>query len=282
MERLTLEERQEVQERYPETYFPDPVLEPIWFGKRPDTRIEGKKAVIDQKTNEVFGICSDIYQIVHYEDLVKMTELTVEQMPEFGNIKITPKVFNGGSKLDIIAKFTDVEYEIKKGDFINPSIHIRSSYDLGWKLTSLFGAFRIVCSNGMTVGNVFSKFARRHVVSLDPSLLRDNILEGMGHYSEQVGLWKDWAETKINALVYKNIWDALPFSDKEKEKIENLPETESKMVLSDKKWRDEASLWDVHSIISQFVTHEIKSELRKAELGPIVANIFESVGKECL
>jgi hypothetical protein len=275
MERLNVKEREEVQERYPEVKFPDPVLEPLWFGKRPTTRIDGKKAIIDQTTENVFGICSDLYQVIHYEDILKMVETTVKNLPEFGNISIFPRLVNEGSKMVIKAKFEDVHYEIKKGDVINPEIMIRTSYDLMWKLSAVFGAFRLICSNGMTIGKVFSKFAKRHIVSLDPSSLTESIQGGMGAYSEQVGLWQKWAELKLNKDVYDSLWEALPFSPTEKEKIEKLPETSTNLKLEDKMFRNEATLWDLHSIVTQYATHNIASEVRKADVEPLIARAFD-------
>ncbi len=275
MEKLNVQEREEIRGRYQDIQFPDPVLEPLWYGKRPTTRIDGKKVIVDQATETVFGICSDLYQVIHYEDIVKMVENTVAKLPEFGKISVTPKIIGDGGKMAIKAKFEDVHYEIKKGDVVNPQIMIRTSYDLMWKLSGTFGAFRLICSNGMTVGKVFSKFAKRHIMSLDPILLTESIQKGMGAYSEQVGLWKQWAETKLNAIVYDSLWEALPFSPTEKEKIEKLPEASTNLKLEDKKYREQATLWDMHSVITQFVTHEIKSEVRRADVEPLVARAFD-------
>lgn len=275
MERLSVNERKEVRDVYSYLQFPDPVLEPIWYGKRPTTRIDGSKAIVDQNTETVFGICSDLYQVIHYEDIVRMVEKTVTELPEFGKITVTPKMIKDGAKMSIIAKFEDVQYEIRKGDAVNPQITIRTSYDLGWKLSGMFGAFRLVCSNGMTVGKIFSRFAKRHITSLDPQILTDSIKAGMVSYSEQTDLWKKWAKKKIDAITYDAIWEALPFSPGEKEKIEKLPEVSTQKALADLKWREQATLWDFHSVVTQFATHEIKSEVRQAEIEPLIARAFD-------
>lgn len=277
METLTMEQRKEVQERYPNLKFPDPVLEPMWWGKRPTTRIDGKKAIVDQSADNVFGICSDLYQIIPYEDIISMVETTVKNLPEFGKIEINPVIIHNGEKMLIKAKFVETEYEIKKGDIVNPQIVIRSSYDLGWKLVAAFGAFRLVCSNGMTVGKVFSKFARRHTVSLDPELLIKSIQEGMIGYSEQTGLWKEWANKKLTNDMYDVLWEALPFSDGEKEKIELLSEAATGLVFGDPISRKAATMWDFNSVLTQYITHEVKSEVRKIELEASVANAFERI-----
>src|SRR3972149_10370041 len=143
MESLTQEQRMEVRTRYATLEFPDPVLEPVWFRKRPEFRIDGKKAIVDQNTNTVVGICSDQYRVVHYEDIIKMVEDSVAKLPEFGTITVEPNIIADGGKMSIKALMGDTKYEIKKDDFVNPQITIRTSYDLGWKYISMFGAFRI-------------------------------------------------------------------------------------------------------------------------------------------
>ena len=275
MERLTDTERKEIQAKYPNLEFPDPVTEPIWYGKRPTTRIDGSKAIVDQKTDSVFGICSDLYQVIHYEDIVRMVEKTVANLPEFGKIEVVPTIIQEGRKMKIKATMTEVEYEIRKGDVVNPMITIRTSYDLGWKLSGIFGALRLICTNGATVGKTFSRFAKRHLTSLDPSDLTKSIQGGMGIYSEQVGLWKEWAQMKLDTATYDAVWEALPFSENEKEKIEKLSEVSTKHTLADKEWRKEATLWDFHSVVTQFATHEIKSEVRRADVEPMIAKAFD-------
>lgn len=277
MEALTVEQRKEIQERYSNLKFPDPVLEPIWYGKRPTNRVNGKKAIVDQSEDNVFGICSDLYQIIHYEDIIKMVETTVKNLPEFGEIEILPQMIGNGEKMLIKAKFIGTEYEIKKGDVVNPQIAIRTSYDLGWKLVAMFGAFRLVCSNGMTVGKIFSKFAKRHMVSLEPASLTKSIQEGMINYSEQTGLWQKWANKKLTSEMYDTLWEALPFTPGEKEKIEALPEVATGLIFNDPIARKASSIWDFHSVLTQYITHEVKSEVRKTELESLVAKTFDTI-----
>lgn len=277
MEALNTEQREEVQNRYPELTFPDPIKEPLWFGKRPEFRVEGKRAIVDQKTNNVFGICSDQYQIIHYQDIIKMVETTVHNLPEFGKIDVVPTLIAEGGKMKIMATMNDTSYEIKKGDVVHPTITIRTSYDLGWKLLAKFGAFRLVCSNGMIAEKVFSKFAKRHILSLDPEMLTKSIQDGMSVYSDQVGLWKEWAEKKLFADTYDAMWEALPFSEGEKEKIEKLPEVSSKLLLPDAIKSGEATVWDFHSVVTQWTTHNIASETRKADIESQITRVFETI-----
>ena len=277
MKVLNDKERAEIRKRYPNIYFPDPSLEPIWYGRRPEKQVEGKFAIVDQNKENVFGICSEYYRIIPYEDIVSLPETVFDNIKgKHGNATVTLNTLNNGGKLKILARLLDVPFEIKKGDIVNPTISIRTSYDLGWKMTCEFGAFRLVCSNGMKVGKVFGKYAKRHLISIEPEKITETILNGMELYNQQTDAWKKWAKTKVPEVAYNTIWQALPFSENEKAKVEKLAETGTQKTLEDKKWRDQISLWDFHSVISQYVTHEVNSDIRRVDLEETVAKVFDN------
>ncbi len=283
MEPLTATERKELREKYANVKFPDPVLEPVWWGRRPEFKIEGRKAIVDQNSNTVYGVCSDQYQLIHYEDIIRMVEKTVDALPEFGKIALHPIIIGEGEKIKITALMEEKPFEIRKkgdmkvGDLIHPTVTVKSSYDLGWKLIANFGAMRLACTNGMMVGTTLKRFANRHIVSLDPESMVKSIQKGMALYSDQVGLWKKWAETKLNAATYEAVWEALPFSENEKEKIEKLPESATNLTLEEAKKKFDFTLWDFHNVVTQFATHEIKSEMRRHEIEPQIVRAFEAV-----
>ncbi len=266
-----------VRERYEDLVFPDISLEPVWYGKRPDTKVDGAFAIVDQNEGTFFNFCSDQYQVVPYEDVISLIEEVTSDLPEFGKPTIVPHIFADGGKMKVKATFQDIEYEIKKGDIVNPKIEVYTSYDLGWKLRSLFGAYRLVCTNGLTVGKLFSKFAKRHMLSLNPEDMKLSIQGGMGIFSEQIGLWKKWAELQIVEELYDGIWKELPMSDGEKVKIEKLPEAGTQLLLPNALEQNQLTAWGFYSVVTQFVTHEIKSDIRREEIGPRVTQAFEKV-----
>lgn len=274
---MELKEREEIQARYPNVKFPDPVMEPVWAGKRPTERLDGRFAVMDQNTNIFYAFATDQYQIIHYEEILKLVETAVKEMPEFGPPEIKPTMLAEGGKMRIATTFTDVKYEIRKDDFVNPKVEVFTSYDLGWKYRMRFGAYRIICSNGAMVGKIFNSFAKRHLVSLNPKELSDNISVGMTKYSDQVGLWKKWAQKIIGKEQYDESWKTLPFSTAEREKIEKLPETQTRLLLPDALSKNELTLWDFFNVTTQFASHEVGSELRKIDLEEDITRAMETL-----
>ena len=268
-------ERAEVRSRYADVYFPEPVLEPVWYGRREHTRIDGRKAIIDQKSENVFGICSDQYKIVPFEDVVSLVEKTVTQITSFGEIKVKPTTYADGARLRVSIGFPDKKISIVKGDNIVPKIEIFSSLDLSTLLKGLFGAFQLKCSNGMGVWKTFQKYSKKHLQNLHIGELAHSINEGLSLFGTQAQLWKEWGNTKITQGMYDELWTSLPFSPAEKEKIEALPEIGTRLLIPVALKSNDLDLWSLNSVLTQFATHEVASELRRIDLEPKIARAME-------
>jgi hypothetical protein len=286
---LTPLERAEVRERYPKVYFPDPILTPVWFGRREHQRIPGKKAIFDQtgfRTLEnleqpaIFGICSDQYKIVHYEDIVHMSEQSIGKLTDYGTIQICPHTYLEGARMRITVKFPDMKSEIRKVDSIFPKVDIFTSYDLSTKLKGQFGAYQLKCSNGVGVWKTFRQFAKKHLQNLFLNALGVNISEGLLIFGDQVNTWKSWAEKQISKDFYETIWEELPFSTAERVKIEALPEIGTGLLLSEAVKTNGLNLWSLNSVLTQWNTHNVTSEVRRIALEPVIAQVMGKLSEK--
>lgn len=269
-----------VRERFPNINFPNPAREPVWWGRRGRDRIDGRSAIVDSTSdpdNPIFyTVVSDLYGLRQHEEVVYKVLEVCDDLPEFGKPSISirlPLIANGG-KMRMEAVFKDVDYTIRNGDTIHPKISVFNSIDLGWKLKGMFGAFQLVCSNGMIIGEKWAEFAKRHMESLMISELVESVRAGMILFSEQTETWKKWAETQINHDGYARIWEELPFGEKQKEAIEELPQAGTQLLLPAALNDNALTLWDFTTVVTQFLTHELESDLRRADLEPKVARTF--------
>lgn len=268
--------RAEISERYNMT-FPDVVLEPLWWGRRPVNKAEGRFAIVDQNNDTVFNVCTEIYQPVYHELVIKNVEEAAALVPEYGKPEIKISLLADGGKMKVNVMFPEVDVEIKKGDILHPNADVKTSYDLGWKYAMEFGAYRLVCSNGLKVGEVFDSFKKRHLTSLDPNILSESLKSAMPRFSEQKNIWSRWAEEKILPDTYADMWEALEFSAPEKEKIEAMKLDGSGIYLPEALKSGELTRWEFYNAATQYTTHNISSELRKIELGPKITKVFERV-----
>jgi hypothetical protein len=273
---------EEIHHSYPKVPFPDVSLEPVFYGRRGRTIAEGKYAIIDQSKPEgqqLFGIASDQYTLVFHEEVVHKVHEVLNELPEYGAPDIDIRLPNNGGKLKMVCTFTDVEHTITNGnnpDKLNPKIEVFNSYDLGWKFRCLFGAYRLVCSNGLVIGDVFGQYSNRHVRTLSTTAFKEAIELGMVNYSEQIGLWRKWAEMQINQTQYDEVWEGLPLSENQQKEIEELPEARTKTLLLEDLRKNDLTLWQFQNVVTQYVTHEIPSEVRRTNLEPQIARVFEN------
>ncbi len=119
-------------------------------------------------------------------------------------------------------------------------------------------------------------FAKRHLQSLRIKKLGESISEGMDIFLDQTQQWAKWSKTQITKDIYDHLWEDLPFSQTEKGKIESLPEMGSRLLLPDALQRETLDMWMMNSVLTQYTTHEVKSELRKLELEPKIAQVMEN------
>ena len=280
---LSPAERKDVRDRYPKTYFPSPALEPIFWGRRDHKRISDKFAVVDQtsvgrilgETETIFGICSNQYKIVPFEDVVHMVENSVGKLTDYGKVQICPHTYLNGARINIGIKFPELKKEIKKVDSIIPKVEVFSSYDLSTKLMGRFGAFQLKCTNGMGIWKSFKSFAKRHLQNLFLNELGNNISEGMALFRDQVDSWRKWTELKLDQKLYDTVWDELPFSAAERIKIEALPEIGTNLQLGQAIKGNSLDLWSLNSVLTQWATHGVKSELRRIDLEPAIARAMD-------
>lgn len=271
------ERRADVRNRYPQVDFPDPVLDALWVGKRKLTRITDQKALVNQNDGRVMAIVSDRYKIIPYEDTLTMVEEVTKEVTNYGAIQLCPRVFANGGKFAVTMKFPESQHIIREGDGIVPKLEIFNSLDLGMKLLGRFGAFRLRCTNGMGTWEQFKQFARRHLQKLFLEDLKMSILEGMSLFGIQVEAWKKWAEIEMTQPVYDGAWEMLPFSAPEKEKIEVLKGIGDSLTLPDALKQKALTLWDMNNVLTQFASHEVKSDVRRIELEPTIARTMEQL-----
>ena len=266
--------KEDVRERYPNVSFPSPALEPVWYGRRNLKRIPGERAIVDQNNGRVMNLCSDQYKLVHYEEIIKMVEDTISHIDSYGKIVLCPHIMHDGGKMRLTMKFPEAQHLVK-AEAILPKIDVLTSYDLSYKLMGKFGAFILRCTNGMGVWKNFRQFARKHLLSLNILELEQTIVEGLGIFGIQVDNWSKWSDKVIDLDTYNGIWETLPFSAKEREKIEILPEISTNLKIEDALKQKELTVWDLNSILTQWVSHEIRSDVRRIDLEPIVAQAME-------
>jgi len=255
------------------TEFPAVREDVVSWGRRTRTHCPNYKAIVNPETGDTYSIVSPGYQLVKHEDAIETVIQAIDKSPEFGKYDVQTDIFSDGGKMNTKITFPDIVYDIGKGDPINPTINIKNSYDTGWQYEVRFGAFRLVCSNGLVIGKQFAFYVKKHTQSLNQEVVQQILCKGMEEYSEQTEIWKKWADRVTTSSEYEYTMKELNLTKNEQEVIHQEVEVSSNLMLDDMKTKS-LSYWMFYNIICQYITHNVQSQIRKVNLETKARKIF--------
>ena len=127
----------------------------------------GYKFIVREDTGEILSCMTDNYRLVKNETIIKAAEPIINKYK--GKIKEV-RVFGNGHSTHMSWHFPNHLVKIGKNDEMTPEIVIGNSYNGTVGVNIIAGAFRLICSNGLVIGIVASKYKNKHIqsnVSLD-------------------------------------------------------------------------------------------------------------------
>jgi hypothetical protein len=249
---------------------------------RPGSRIDGYKAIVDPDRDLVFGVVSADYILTPHEQMLETIQKVVKDMPEFGAPTETINLYDNGAKMRATYVFKEVEATIKgrrwgmpsgKPDKLRPQIEVFNSYDSGWSRRIFFGAYRLICKNGLTIGEKVFAYRTRHDTIFDETSVKETLMMAMNGFSEQQRIWEQWVDRLTMPNEYERVMMALPLANKDIEAIGEQVEVSSGARLSDIKVKT-LSVWLFFNILCQYITHEMKSHLKRAAVESAMRRSF--------
>lgn len=222
-----------------------------------------KVCLFNHDRSRIFDVVSPRYQVIPHVDAIR---LIVEALTQyFGNAPhYDVRAFGGGARL--VAKFKLPIKPIKLGrhDVNELMITMRNSYDRGWTFLAVLGAYRLVCSNGMMIGESFGSLNVRHVISsegqdaqilpqLDYMIQRAPLLKDM---------WQEWADTRLT------------FDEAGELLTGHFPDKYIVPVLEESRFP--RTKWDLYNDLTRFSTHDTKSVNRRMEFDEKISKLFYS------
>jgi hypothetical protein len=257
--------KEEIRERFPKTKWVDVAQEPLWFGRSEMTRIPGKAIVGYDKDGEshYYATASEDYFVLPNEVAVWMALEEAKNYPEYGKPVAVMDHVDG--KMFAHLEFPEFEHkELVKGDPLALRVDIYNSYDLSRAFEIGMSMLRLVCTNGMKAwlpeGNIAKK---RHYGIMAPWNQIKTLGDKLDTMSIQFDLWKSWTEKQIGAKEVDAVFGKLLFSEKQVKTIRELAETGTETSIDKKLEENKLTVWDLNNSMTQFVSHEIESEIVK-------------------
>jgi len=242
--------------------------------------VKGYKALKNAKTDEVFSVVTDRYNLIPYEASLSLTEDALRQHPEFGTPEREIHLLGDphGSKVRIHYTFPEIPFDIGSGDIVHPTLDIHSSYDTGWSWWMTGGAYRLVCSNGMYVGRKVCFYKHKHTHGLTFEVISRRLHGALERFSNEFGIWKGWADRILQPSEYEHVMKGMTASGgmgkKAVEALEDEVEAGSGIRINDPRCRT-MTMWLFFNVLTQYITHRVKSAQRQADLQLRVRDSFE-------
>jgi len=256
--------------------FPNVTERPVFQGMRNHTMVDGHKALVDMDAERTYAIVSDRYKLIPHQEVVDNLNQICEAFPEYGTPTREVWLSNYGARMKCRWTFP-IDFEIKPGDIVHPTIEAMASFDTTLAQKMLVGGFRLVCSNGMVVGKILGEYKRKHTEGLNLKRAKNILSSGMASYSEANQLWQSYAEREA-LMTEVFAYEVLPFQAEEKAAIEREIKSKGKVLAWDEddktKRKVQINAWEVYNILTAQTSHTVKDITRQSKLFTDIASTF--------
>jgi len=198
------------------------------------------KQIINTETNDVISVMTTDYKLVPNATLFNEILKAVEKM---GGILTHSYLYANGARTMWNFEFPDIKIELRSEDWVSPTIEVWNSYDGSMKVTFRYGAFRLVCSNGLTIGSSNAE-KQLHLDSNDKLNDISNYVETMvenatTYIQEEFGIMID------TEFTMKDVGELVDLFPKKYQ-----PEVTNRLVRD-----DSMNAWIVYNVCTEVTTH---------------------------
>lgn len=188
---------------YSKLYFP--VEEVPLFGMRGDTKIPDRKRkmIIRTDTDEVLSVQSMDYKLVSNEVMFsKLDEAIANSALDTTDMKITEWSPRNGAQA--VRRYEFPKHQAKIGevegedDLLNLNLYVRNSYDSSSAFRVMLGAMRLLCWNGMVMGNKDVDLYGRHTKNFNINNMIRKLDVSLNMFAAQADEWRTWQQKALS------------------------------------------------------------------------------------
>jgi hypothetical protein len=229
------------------------------------------KAIVNPDNNKLYSILSKDYTILQHDDAISKVQEEIVKNPEFGEYKQEgPFYYKDGARMEIKFIFPEVSIPIRKGDLVHPQVQVLNGYDGGWGFHIIFGAYRVVCSNGLTIGEKVLQVHQRHTQKVNEFLMGNILSDSMHQFSMQTEIWKTWIDKTIEVEEANKKIELLHLSKKREEELRKEIEVSEGDIIEGQKVLNQ---WIFFNILCQYASHRVSANIR-LELSKRIRKMF--------
>ena len=237
------------------------------------------------KLDELNKVSKQYKLVQHYEALHQSLESIINGAPEFGKPDVNLSFDPTGGRMWAKMLFPEVINIMGDKDPVKPQCIITNSADLSKRFTIIFGAFRLICSNGLVIPDsrfpdhvLIKNLHKKGTLDLDSAISK--MMVGFESFSETIGLWKEYAELEIGKEWFSKTCLDSGFSEKQLENIAGSSLRGFDTPLgNDFVGKKKANGWKAYNAATQFITDNNVNEGTALLRGRNISDRFDSLLK---
>lgn len=221
-----------------------------------------KLVLLNHDRSKLFDVVSSKYRVVQHGQAIDTVEQALQEYFGKGSdIKGSVRAIDGGAR--VIAEYRLPIKPINLGgkDVNELTITVRNSYDRSWPLDASLGAFRLICSNGMRIGEEFGSMSLKHVGSEESGSVLDHLDLIISRAPRLKEVWTEWADTRIERD------DAVELLEGQ------FPAKYLDPILGERAVYP-MTKWQLYNHLTRFATHDTQSLRRRVEFDEKISQLF--------
>lgn len=247
----------EVEERLKEYFFPVKATNIYYENTNNEIAYNGGayKGIIHGETGELISIVKNSYRIVPNKEIIEPLIEELSQLDTNWLIDDSHSYVEKG-RMKLHVKFPDLTYNDGDSDTAL-SLYLHNSYDGTSGIRMLWGAIRLICTNGMIFGKVLSKYRAKHT--------------------------KNFVYTSLKSKL-EATYESIPIIKERIEILKNITVNEDKLLSV----KDEISvgaynyamtrgeiqnMWLLYNVLTEYISHNVAQRMR-TDYQMRVSNMF--------
>ena len=223
---------------------------------------KNKVCLFNHDRSKLLDVVSPRYQVIQHSEAFDQINSGLMDYFETLDIKSTVRSLDGGVRIRAEFKLPIAPIKLGRADINEITMVMQNSYDRSLVFSAELGAFRLICSNGMKIGQSFGSIKLRHLYAPDSSTLLEDLDRMIARAPLLKDKWEEWSDTKIS------FDEALDMVGTQ------FPEKYVGPILIEERFPE--TKWQFYNDLTRFATHDVGSVRRRMEFDDIISRMFYS------
>jgi hypothetical protein len=230
-------------------------------------------AITNDATGEILAIHKDKYRLQKNEDVFREFNRALAESPlDLRGLIVEDELAYQGGRAIRTYRMPAHRVDIGPGDPVDLMLKLQNSYDGSRRFGMNFGAFRVICSNGLVIGENMCEVKAKHTSGLDIAAITGSLSDAIEVFQQANGQWAQWKETPCPEGVPQSVVQNIPgISDTLRDRILEYYRIEA---------RDKGhNVWILYNALTRWSTHEYVKDVAQDNISAITLAREEKVRK---